>query len=59
MPRLRQSERERAIGMLAAGMTQVQVANHFNVSKMTIARLRLVLEILAQQIIAPISGIDL
>ena len=40
MPRLRQNERERAIGMLAAGMTQVQVANHFNVSRMTIARLK-------------------
>ena len=40
MPRLRQSERERAIGMLAAGMTQVQVANHFNVSRMTFARLK-------------------
>ncbi|VDI09268.1 Hypothetical predicted protein [Mytilus galloprovincialis] len=40
MPRLRQNERERAIGMLAARMTQVKVANHFNVSRMTIARLR-------------------
>ncbi|VDI56318.1 Hypothetical predicted protein [Mytilus galloprovincialis] len=39
MPRLRQNERERAIRVLAAGMTQVQVANHLNVSRMTIARL--------------------
>ena len=40
MPRLRQNERERAIGMLAAGMTPVQVANSFNVSRITIARLK-------------------
>ncbi|VDI61388.1 Hypothetical predicted protein [Mytilus galloprovincialis] len=40
MPRLRQNERERAIVMLAAGMTQVQVANHFYVSRMTIARIK-------------------
>ncbi|VDI54751.1 Hypothetical predicted protein [Mytilus galloprovincialis] len=40
MPRLRQNEIERAIGMLAAGMTQVQVANRFNVSKMTIVLLK-------------------
>ncbi|VDI34416.1 Hypothetical predicted protein [Mytilus galloprovincialis] len=40
MPRLRQNERERAIGMLAVGITQVQVAYHFNVSRMTIVRLK-------------------
>ena len=40
MPRLRQNERERAIGVLAAEMTQVQIVNHFNISKMTIARLK-------------------
>ncbi|VDI11316.1 Hypothetical predicted protein [Mytilus galloprovincialis] len=40
MPCLRQNEREQAIGILAAGMTQVQVANRFNVSMMTIARLK-------------------
>ena len=40
MPRLRQNEKERAIAMLSAGMTQVQIANNFNVSRMTIARLK-------------------
>ncbi|CAC5396534.1 unnamed protein product [Mytilus coruscus] len=40
MPRLRQHERERAIVMLVVGVTQMQVANHFNVSRMTIARLK-------------------
>ena len=39
MPRLRQYEKERAVGMLRAGMAQTQIANHFNVSKMTIYRL--------------------
>jgi len=39
MPRLRQDERERAIGMLRAGMPQTDVANQFNVSRMTIYRL--------------------
>ena len=39
MPRLRKDEREQAISMLRAGMTQLQVANHFNVSRMTITRL--------------------
>jgi transposase len=39
MPRLRQNEREQAVGMLLAGMTQTQIANHFNVSRMTIYRL--------------------
>ncbi|VDI58286.1 Hypothetical predicted protein [Mytilus galloprovincialis] len=40
MHRLRQIERERAIGMLAAGMTEVKVTNHLNVSRMTFARLK-------------------
>ena len=39
MPRLRQNEREQAVGMLLVGMTQTQIANHFNVSRMTIYRL--------------------
>jgi transposase len=38
-PRLRQHEREQAVGMLLAGMAQTQIANHFNVSRMTIYRL--------------------
>jgi DNA-binding XRE family transcriptional regulator len=36
MPRLRQNEREQAVGMLLAGMAQTQIASHFNVSRMTI-----------------------
>jgi transposase len=39
MPRLRQHEKEQAVGMLRAGMGQTQIANHFNVSRMTIYRL--------------------
>lgn len=39
MPRLRQDERERAIDMLRAGMSQTAVANHFNGSGMTMYRL--------------------
>jgi DNA-binding transcriptional regulator LsrR (DeoR family) len=39
MPRLLQNERERAVGMFEAGMTQTEIANHFNCSRMTIQRL--------------------
>jgi transposase len=39
MPRLLQYERERADGMFQAGMTQTEIANHFNCSRMTIYRL--------------------
>ena len=39
MPRLLQNERERAVGMFQAGMTQIEIANHFNCSRMTIYRL--------------------
>ena len=39
IPRLRQHEKEQAMGMLRAGMAQTQIANQFNVSKMTIYRL--------------------
>ena len=39
MPRLRQNDRERAVGMVQAGMTHQAVADHFNVSKITIPRL--------------------
>jgi transposase len=39
MPRLRQNEREQAVRMLLAGMAQTQIANHFNVSRMTIYQL--------------------
>jgi transposase len=47
MPRLRQNEKERGVGMLRAGMTQTQIVNHFNVSRMTIYRLMIPLRIRA------------
>jgi hypothetical protein len=39
MPRLRQNDRERAVGMVQTGMTHQAVADHFNVSRVTIWRL--------------------
>ena len=39
MPRLPQNERERAVGMFQVGMTQTEITNHFNYSRMTIYRL--------------------
>jgi transposase len=39
MPRLCQNNRERAMGMVHAGMTHQAVAYHFNVSRITISRL--------------------
>ena len=39
MPRLHQNERDRAVGMVQAGMRQIEVANHFGCSKLTITRL--------------------
>jgi len=39
MPRLRQNERERAVGMVQAGMRHEDVANQFGCSKLTITRL--------------------
>jgi hypothetical protein len=39
MPRLHQNDRERAVGMVQAGITHQAVEDHFNVSRITIARL--------------------
>ena len=39
MPRLRQNEHERAVGMVQAGMRHEDVANQFGCSKLTITRL--------------------
>jgi transposase len=39
MPRLRQNDRERAVDMIQAGMTHQAVADHFNMSRITISRL--------------------
>jgi transposase len=38
MPRLLQNDREWAMGMVQAEMTHQAVADHFNVSRITIAR---------------------
>jgi orotate phosphoribosyltransferase-like protein len=37
MPQLHQNDRERAVGMVQAGMTHKAVADHFNVSRITIS----------------------
>ena len=39
MPRLLQNERERAVGMFQTGMTQTEIVNHLNCSRMTIYQL--------------------
>ena len=39
MPRLRQNDSERAVGVVHAGITHQAVADHFNVSRITIPRL--------------------
>ena len=39
MPGLLQNERERAVEMFQAGMTQTEISNHFNCSRLTIYRL--------------------
>jgi orotate phosphoribosyltransferase-like protein len=39
MPRLRQNDRQQAMGMVQAGMTHQAVTDHLNVSRMTISRL--------------------
>ena len=39
MPRHRQNDHERAVGMVQAGMTLQAVADNFNVSRITISRL--------------------
>ena len=39
MPRHHQNDRERAVGMVQAGMTHQAIADHFNVSRIIISRL--------------------
>ena len=39
MPRLRQNDHERAVGIVQTGITRQVVADHFNVSRITISRL--------------------
>ena len=56
MPRLRQHEKEQAVGMLRAGMAQTEIANHFNVSIMTIYRLMIPLRDTGNMSDRPRSG---
>jgi hypothetical protein len=39
MPRLRQNDRERAVGMVQVGMTHQAVAYHFKAFRLTFSRL--------------------
>ena len=39
MSRFRQNDRERAVGIVQAGMSHQAVADHYNVSRITISRL--------------------
>jgi transposase len=39
MPRLRQNDGERVVGMVQGGMTHQAVADHFDVSRITISRI--------------------
>ena len=39
MPQPRQNDRERAVGIIQAEMTHQAIADHFNVSSITISRL--------------------
>jgi transposase-like protein len=56
MPRLSQNEKEQAVRMLVAGMTQTQFANHFNLSRMTIYRLMIRLRDTGNTLDRPRSG---
>ena len=56
MPRLCKDQRDEAVGMLRAGMTKVAVANHFNVSRMTIHRLEVRLQATGTTSDRPRSG---
>lgn len=41
IPWFRQNDRERTVGIVQAGMTHQVVADHFNMSRITISRLRI------------------
>ena len=44
MPQLFQNDRERSVGMVQAAMTHQSVAENFNVSKITISMLMILLQ---------------
>jgi len=56
MPRLRQIDRERAVGMVQAGMTHQAVADHFDVSRITISRIMIRLRQTDKKIDRPRNG---
>ena len=56
IPRLRQDDRERAVGMAQAGMTYQAVTDHFNVSKITISRLMIRLRQTGRTNDRPLNG---
>jgi transposase len=56
MPWLRQNDRERAVGMVQAGMTHQAVADHFNVSRITISRLMIRLRQTGRMNDRPLNG---
>jgi transposase len=56
MPWLRQNDRERAMGMIQAGMTHQAVADHFKVSRITISRLIIRLRQTGRTNVRPRSG---
>ncbi|CAC5395302.1 unnamed protein product [Mytilus coruscus] len=56
MPRLLQNEREQAVGIVRAGMTHADVANHFHVTRITISGLMIRLGKLAQQMIDHVTA---
>ena len=54
--RLRQNDRERAVGMVQAGTTHQAVADHFNVSRITISRIMISLRQTDKSIVRPRNG---
>jgi hypothetical protein len=54
MPRLRQKDRERAVGMVQDRMTHQAVAGPFNVSRITISGLRLLDQVVYGQCHQPL-----
>jgi transposase len=56
MPRLCQNDRERGVGMVQTGMTHQAIADHFNVSRITISRLMIRLRQTGRMNDRPCSG---
>jgi hypothetical protein len=56
MPRLCQNDREQGVGMVQTGMTHQAIADHFNVSRITISRLMIRLRQTGRMNDRPCSG---